>query len=305
MNKYKIKKWYKNEGYLLFFLIPALFFLCVFAIYPIVYNIIISFQNFNLFTINLPSKAFIGFKNYKDVLHSSDFLLVLFNTIVFTAASVFFQFIIGFIFALILTRKDIPSKLNNFCRSFIFLGWVLPDIVVATTWKWLLSTQGGAINYILMEFNFIRNPISWLSDPNYALLGIIIANIWYGIPFNMMLLIGGLRGLPSDIYEAARIDGANKIKQFYHITLPLLKPTIFATLILGTIFTLKVFGLIITMTGGGPVNASNILSVWSYQMSLKFFEFGQGAAISNILLFIMLIISIFYIKVTSKEESYA
>ena len=161
------------------------------------------------------------------------------------------------------------------------------------------------INYILLQIHLINSPISWLSDPQYALIGVILANVWYGIPFNMMLLSGGLVGLPGEIYEAARIDGANKIQQFFHLTVPLMKPTIFATLILGLIFTLKVFGLIVTMTGGGPVNSSNILSLWSYQTSFDYFEFGQGAAISNILLVIMLISSIFYIRITSKEESYA
>lgn len=297
-------KWFKNEGYFLLFLIPSLFFIILFAIYPIIYNIDISFQNLNVFTLNLGEKIYIGFQNYINIFHNPDFIPVLVNTIIFTFCSVFFQFIIGFMLALLFVNKTTP-KLNNICRSFIFVGWVLPDIVVATIWKWLLSQQGGVINYILLQIHLINSPISWLSDPQYALIEVILANVWYGIPFNMMLLSGGLVGLPGEIYEAARIDGANKIQQFFHLTVPLMKPTIFATLILGLIFTLKVFGLIVTMTGGGPVNSSNILSLWSYQTSFDYFEFGQGAAISNILLVIMLISSIFYIRITSKEESYA
>jgi multiple sugar transport system permease protein len=134
------------------------------------------------------------------------------------------------------------------------------------------------------------------------MIGVIIANIWFGIPFNMMLLTGGISGLREDVYEAAKIDGANSIQRFFYLTIPMLKQTIGATLMLGIIYTFKVFALIWVMTGGGPVNATTTLPVWSYQLSFSFFDFGRGAAAANMLFIIMGIFALFYINIFGKEE---
>lgn len=293
------KNWMRQKGYLYVFLAPALIFMGIFTAYPIIYNFIISMQDVNVMTFANPTKEFVGLRNYIQIITNSTFLVVLKNSVIFTVGSVFFQFIIGFALAMFLAKK---FPLNNFVRGFIVVGWVIPPVVVGTIWKWLLNTDFGLINYFLSQLNLITDNISWLSNPNMAMIGILIANIWLGIPFNMMLLIGGLTGLPQTVFEAAEIDGANWFQKLFYLTIPMLKQTISATLMLGVIYTFKVFALIWVMTGGGPVNATNVLPTWSYQLSFDFFNFSQGAVVANLMFIIMLIFSIIYINYTAGKE---
>jgi len=288
-----------KNGYLYVFLAPSLVFIGIFIAYPIIYNFIISMQDVNLMTLALPNKEFVGLQNYIDIITNPTFLEVLKNSVIFTVGSVFFQFVIGFALAMFLV-KEFP--LNNFVKGFIVMGWVIPAVVVGTIWEWLLNTDTGLINYLLSQLHLINNNISWLTNPDTAMIGVLIANIWWGIPFNMMLLIGGLTGLPRDVFEAAEIDGANWFQKLFFLTIPMLKQTIAATLMLGIIYTFKAFDIIWLMTGGGPVNATNVLPTWSYQLSFNFFNFSQGAAVANLMFLIMLILSIIYIKYIAVKE---
>lgn len=290
------KSWMRKKGYLYFFLAPSIIFMGIFTAYPIIYNFIISLQDVNVMTLASPDKEFVGLKNYIEIITNPTFLEVFKNSAIFTLGSVFFQFIIGFALAMFLVKK---FPLNNFVRGFIVVGWVIPPVVVGTVWKWLLNTDFGLINYFLSQFHILNNNISWLTNPDMAMIGILIANIWLGIPFNMMLLIGGLTGLPQTVFEAADIDGANWFQKLFFLTIPMLRQTISATLMLGIIYTFKVFALIWVMTGGGPVNATNVLPTWSYQLSFDFFNFSQGAVVANLMFLIMLIFSIVYINYTA------
>lgn len=294
---------FKNEirknGYLYIFLAPSLIFIGIFIAYPIIYNFIISMQDVNVMTLALPNKEFVGLQNYIDIITDPTFLEVLKNSVIFTVGSVFFQFIIGFALAMFLV-KEFP--LNNFVRGFIVVGWVIPPVVVGTIWQWLLNTDTGLVNYLLSQLHLINHNISWLNNPDTAMIGVLIANIWLGIPFNMMLLIGGLTGLPRDVFEAAEIDGANWFQKLFFLTIPMLKQTIAATLMLGIIYTFRAFDIIWLMTGGGPVNATNVLPTWSYQLSFNFFNFSHGAVVANLMFIIMLIFSIIYIKYIAGKE---
>ncbi|HHV62513.1 MAG TPA: sugar ABC transporter permease [Firmicutes bacterium] len=221
------------------------------------------------------------------------------NSLLFTAGSITFQFILGLILAIFFEKN---FSMAPFLRGLIVAGWMVPSLVVGTVWKWLLNTDFGIINYLLMMLHLIHSKVSWLVSPGSALFSVILANIWFGIPFNMLLLSAGLAGIPAEIYDAAKVDGASGIKQIRHITLPMLKPTIFAVLILGLIYTLKVFDLIWVMTRGGPTNATNVLPVWSYQLSFEFFNFGQGAAIANVLFLILLALAFLYVTFAVQRE---
>lgn len=288
----------KNKFYFLL-LIPSLLFITVFVVYPIFYNINLSLRDVTVSTLLTPEWEFIGIDNYLSLIKNEIFMEVIFNSIVFTVGSITFQFIIGFVLAMFLF-KTFPG--NKFIRTSIIMGWVLSPVVVGTVWRWILNSDYGLLNYTLRNFGIINEYISWLPSPNTAMIGVIIANIWFGIPFNMMLLTGGISGLREDVYEAAKIDGANSFQRFFYLTIPMLKQTIGATLMLGIIYTFKVFALIWVMTGGGPVNATTTLPVWSYQLSFSFFDFGRGAAAANILFIIMGIFALFYINIFGKEE---
>jgi multiple sugar transport system permease protein len=182
------------------------------------------------------------------------------------------------------------------------IGWVLSPIVVGTVWRWMLNSDFGLLNFILQKIGIIQSNISWLPKPKTAMIGVVFANIWLGIPFNMMLLTGGLANLPESVYESATIDGASKLQQFFKITIPLIRQTIAATLMLGFIYTLKVFDLIWVMTNGGPVNATTTMPVWSYRASFVLFKFSQGATISNILFLMTLVLAVIYIYFFGSKE---
>ncbi|WP_330372891.1 sugar ABC transporter permease [Lacrimispora celerecrescens] len=183
------------------------------------------------------------------------------------------------------------------------ISWMLPVTVTALVFKFMFAEGNGIINTILMSLHIIRKPIGWLLNGNTAMFGLIIANSWVGIPFNMLLLTTGLNNIPGDIYEAASIDGANSIQKFMRITIPLLKPTIMSVLVLGFVLTFKVFDLVYVMTGGGPVSATEVLSTYSYKLSFQLFHFGEGAAVANVLFVCLFFVALVYLRTISRDET--
>lgn len=290
-------KWFSSwNSYL--FVVPALVFMVVFIGFPLFYNLMLSFQNVNVYNLS-GQHDFIGLSNYIKSLKDPVFYTALQNSAVFTVLSIFFQFTIGFALALFFNLK-FPGR--NLFRSLMLLAWMLPVVISGTVFQWMLSGDYGVVNYFLQALGIIDQPVNWLSESGTALLGTIVANVWIGIPFNMIILLSGLQGLPEHLYEAAKLDGANRLVQFRHITLPLMRPTILVLLILGIINTFKVFDLIFIMTAGGPVTASTVLPIYAYQLSFTTLEFSQGAAVSMIMFLILIVISIVYLRMSSKEE---
>ena len=282
------------------FLLPALGYLAVFVLYPVLHNVSLSLRDVTAANIRLQPHPLVGAANYLELLQDSAFGAVLGNTALFTVLSIAFQFTIGFALAIYLNHRFFGRDL---IRSAIILGWVLSPIVVGTIWRWILNTDFGLLNFILRGLKLIDHNISWLPRPTSAMVGVIMANVWLGIPFNMMLLTGGLANLPESVFESAMIDGANRVQRFLRITVPLLKQTIAATLMLGLIYTLKVFDLIWVMTNGGPVHATTTLPVWSYRLSFVLFDFGKGAAAANMLFVLTIVPVVFYIHRFAREEA--
>lgn len=178
---------------------------------------------------------------------------------------------------------------------------MLPVTVTALVFKFMYA-DNGIINTILLNLHLIKEPVGWLLDGKMAMAGLIIANSWVGIPFNMLLLTTGLNEIPAEIYEASSIDGANKIQQLFRLTIPLLKQTILSALVLGFVLTFKVFDLVYVMTGGGPVDSTEVLSTYSYKLSFQMFHFGEGAAVANVLFVCLLAVALVYLHVSSSEE---
>lgn len=286
----------KRAGYA--FVLPAVIVLLLLVVYPLVYNISMSFRDVTLETFNGEQK-FVGLKNYIDVLSMPVVRRAIFNTLFFTIVSLIFQFIIGFALAILFSKK---FRLAKWARGLLMVCWLIPVLVFASVWKWIFAGDtSGILNYILMQLHLIKEPIKWLTTSDGAMQALIIANIWRGVPFNMLLLATGITTLPTDVLEAAAIDGASKLQSFFRITVPLLKPTIISVITLGFINTFKVFDLIFVMTKGGPLDSTQILATESYKMSFTNFEFGQGAAVANIMLLLMLIAGFFSLKLTDKE----
>lgn len=294
MIKAIIRKW---EG--CFYLFPAVLFMLTLIGYPLIYNIILSFQNVSLTNIASKDISFIGIDNYQRLAQDKVFWASLKNTLLYTAGSVVFQFTIGFLLALFFSMK---FRLAPFLRGLMMVSWLIPLTVTALLFKFMMASNEGVFNQLLLSWGMIDNPIPWLSDPKIAIWSVIIANIWVGIPFNMLLISAGLSSLPEDVYESASLDGANAFQKFIHLTLPLLRPVITVVMMLGFIYTFKVFDLVFVMTGGGPVHATEVLSTVSYRYSFDEFQFSMGAASANVLFFILLLVSLVYLRLIKKDE---
>lgn len=284
------------------FAIPAVIYMLVFIGYPMIQNIILSFKNVDVYTFADPSKQnFVGFLNYQELFTGSNSILskAIWNTFIFTVGSIFFQFIIGFGLALLFNQK-FPGC--SFFRGVTMISWLLPVTVAGLLFKFMFASSGGIINQFLMGLGLIAQPLDWLLKPGLAMTAAVAANIWIGIPFNMMLLITGLTTIPGEVYESASLDGANRLQTLWMITIPMIKPAIMSVLTLGFVYTFKVFDLVWVMTKGGPVNATELVSTYAYRLSFEEFQFSKGAAAANVLFLILLVVGCFYIKTISDDE---
>ena len=281
------------------FVLPAVIYMLVFIGYPIVYNWVISFQDATAFTLKDSGRAFIGFSNYKAIFSDPTFAHAIQHTFIYTIGCLVIQFTIGFLLAMFFAKKFTFAKP---IRGLVVISWMLPVTVTALVFKFMFSQDSGIINTLLMNLHIIDEPIGWLLNGGTGMAVLIIANSWVGIPFNMLLLTTALNNISTDVYEAASIDGATKRQQFFKITLPLLKPTIMSTLVLGFVLTFKVFDLVYVMTGGGPVDSTEVLSTYSYKLSFQQFQFGQGAAAACVLFVCLFIVALIYLKTISTSE---
>lgn len=295
----KIKKAFRYENVGILFVFPAFLYMLIFVGYPIIRNIILSFQDVNAGNLVRGTKNFVLFDNYLELFGDEVFRTSLFNTLRYTVLCLVFQFLIGFLLALFFNKRFSFAKP---IRGILLVPWMIPVTVTALMFKLLFATDIGVINYILRSLHLISKNIEWLTTPGTAMFALVCANIWIGIPFNMILISTGLTTIPKELYESASIDGANKIQTFGSITLPLLKPTIESVLILGFIYTFKVYDLVYVMTSGGPVNSTHMLSTYSYKLSFEMFKYSKGSAVANVLLVILLIVGVFYIKATTAGE---
>ena len=287
----------ENVGYL--YILPAVIFLITFIGYPIIYNIIMSFQKVDLMALNTGERAFVGLDNYKELFTNPVFYKALYNTLYYTIACIIFQFTIGFALALFF---NIDFKLARVIRGLIMVAWLLPLTATALNFKFMFSVSGGIINEILLKLHIIAKPVEWLLGQKSSMWSLIITNIWIGIPFNMILLVTGLSTIPKSVYESASIDGTNWFQNIIYITIPLIKASILSVLTLGFINTFKVFDLVFIMTNGGPVNATEVLSTMSYRYSFGQFKFSMGSTVANVLCLILGIVTFIYISNVSKDE---
>ena len=289
----RIRRYFRqgNIGYL--FVLPAITYMLLLVGYPIVSNFILSIQDVTVTTLNALGKPLVGLRNYQTLLADGVLQRSLGNTFVFTVCCLVFQFAIGFGLALLF---NVGFPLAKPIRGLLMMPWMIPMTVTALMFKFMFSSNVGIINQFLQACGIIKNPVEWLLQPQSAMFSLIAANVWIGIPFNMILLSTGLTTIPSDVKEAAAIDGANRWQSFRFIIVPMLKPVIESVLILGFIYTFKVFDLVFVMTNGGPVNSTHLLSTYSYKLSFVLFKYSQGAATANILFLILLAVSVLYLK---------
>jgi multiple sugar transport system permease protein len=274
------------------FLVPALLYVLFAFVVPIVYNLILSFEQTSPATIASLFAPFAGLSNYKATLVQATTQSAIARTFIFTAGSLFFQFIIGFGLALLFNLR---FPLRRVARSLIIIPWLLPLLITGFIFRFLFQAEAGAINQILADVHLISHPIGFLTSPGWAFVTVLIANIWIGIPFFTVLLYSALQDVPIELKEAAMLDGANSVQRLFRVTLPVIRPVIEVVFILGFVFTIKVFDVVIGLTQGGPANSTQILAPWAYQLSFQQFNYGAGAALNTILLVIALLAAPVYI----------
>jgi multiple sugar transport system permease protein len=268
------------------FILPFVIFCLILLLYPVVYSLALSFREATVETFVGGEMPFNGLTQYQTALADPIFWRALTNTLLFAFFSILFQFTIGFLLAL-LFQADFPWK--NFCLAALLIPWVSPILTAANIFKGLFN-EVGPINRLAQAIAL--GPFPWLADPSYALPATIVANIWIGFPFNFILLYAGMRSIPDDVYEAAKIDGASFWQRVGFITLPMLKPVTVAVLMLGTIYTVKVFDIVWIMTGGGPANGTHLLSTYAYQVGFSVLNFGEAAAIATLLVVLVLLLNL-------------
>ena len=281
-----------------FFLGASVLYLLTFIGGPVLYNLVMSVQDVDLSNIADLVRPFIGFANYADAFADPSFQKVLVNSGVFVGVNMVAQVGIGLAVALFFAQR-FPGA--HFLRGLLLASWILPALVVGALWKWIFATEYGVANFFLSWLHLIGGPVHWLSDPAVALTSVTLANIWFGTPFSMILIAAGLTGIPEEQYEAAALDGAGPVARFLYITLPTLWPTLVAVACLVTIYTMRAFDLIFAMTQGGPLDASNVLPLLSYQISFQRFHFGVGAAVGSFSFIIVLAVAFLYVRTLRRE----
>src|ERR1700719_1410188 len=268
------------------FILPFVLFCLALLLYPVVYSLTLSFRQATVDTFVSGDMPYNGLVQYQAAVADPVFWRAVVNTVLFAFFSILFQFTIGFLLALFF-QANFPLK--NFCLALLLIPWVSPVLTAANIFKGLFN-EIGPVNQI---FHLIGlGPFPWLADPAYAFPATIVANIWIGLPFNFILLYAGMRSIPIEVYEAAKIDGANFWKRVAFITLPMLKPVSVAVLTLGTIYTVKVFDLVFVMTGGGPANGTQLLSTYAYQVGFSVLNFGEAAAIATLMVLLVLLLNL-------------
>jgi multiple sugar transport system permease protein len=282
------------------FLAPVVIYLVAFYAYPLYRNLDLSLRHYTVRSFVQGGAPFSGLDNYRTVLADPTFGPALLHTLLFTVVSLVFQFAIGMALAVFFTQH---FRLSATLRALFLVPWLLPLIVSASTWSWMLNSDSGIVNAALRAVG--AGPVNWLTSPDWALTSVTIANIWIGIPFNLVVLYSGLQAIPAELHEAAALDGATGWQRFRRVTFPLLRPVSAITLLLGLIYTLKVFDIIWIMTRGGPTDSSTTFATWSYRLSFGNLlpEFGPGAAVGNLLIVMALVAGLFYIRIQRRQAA--
>jgi multiple sugar transport system permease protein len=279
----------KDRGYA--FVLPALFIIVAVAVYPLGHMLYLSFQE-RLLVFDI--SRFVGLDNYRVLIGDARFWNALKNTLYFTALSTGVELLLGLSIALLINRK---FRFQGIITALILVPWAIPTVVSARMWELIYNVDFGVLNYLL------GLKVNWLGSPLWAMHAAILADVWKTTPFVVLLLLAGLKVIPRDLYQAARVDGAGAWYSFIHITLPLIKPVILVALLFRTLDAFRVFDIIYVLTGGGPANTTETLSVYAYKVLFQTLRFGYGSTLAVVVFLGTGIISLFYVKLLMRKAT--
>lgn len=286
----------KRLGYVL--IAPSLFIVGVVLLYPLLYSAYLSLYD----TYVGPGKLilrFVGLKNYLDVLTSGEWWLAFGRTAYFVLYDIFVGMSLGLGIALLLSRR---FRFRGVGRALILFPYVLPSIVRALMWKWIYNSNYGFLNGLLYQLGFIHSYVAWLSNTTLALHMLILANLWEGTPFAIIMYLAALQTIPQELYDAAKVDGAGSWRTFTRVTFPLLKPMTYILIVMKTVQTFKIFDLVYALTGGGPGNSTRVVGYLMYSTVFDSLQFGKGAAMSYISLVVIFGLVLVYTRLFGREE---
>jgi multiple sugar transport system permease protein len=286
---------YSDTFWAFVLLLPNLLGFLVFTVFPVVASFVLSFSEWDL----LSPMKFVGADNYVKLVSDETFWKVLWNTFYFSLGTVPVGIALALLLAVALNKKIRGVKLF---RAMYFLPVISSTVAVAIVWQWMYNPHFGLLNYILSVFG-IEGPL-WLTSTTWAMPAVIITSIWKGLGFNMLLFLAGLQGIDAQFYEAAKIDGANSVRQFLHITIPLLSPTTFFVTVMCIISSFQVFDQIHVMTQGGPARSTSVLVHYLYQNAFQYFKMGYASAIAYVLFVIVFVVTMLQFKRTKSWTLY-
>jgi multiple sugar transport system permease protein len=272
--------------------LPTIIILGLFIAYPFVKGVLLSVTSAK---VGVPGE-FVGLQNFEKIWNDSIFRTAVWNTFWYTGVTTVFKLAFGLWLALLLNRH---FKGKALIRAFVLLPFIIPTVLSTFAWKWMFDPTFSVINWLLFQLGIIKQRINWLSDPDLALVSVMVVNIWRGVPFYAISLLAGLQTVNPELHEAAAIDGARPYQRFWYITWPLLLPVTMVVVLFSVIQTFADFQLVYVLTGGGPANATHLFATYAYQIGVGTGLLSEGAAISLAMfpvLFLVVVIQLMYIR---------
>jgi len=287
----------KRNSFNINMMLPAIVFILFVMVFPVVYSFVMSFFDWRLGK----TPKFIGIENYINIFKIPDIAHSVWITILFALVVTLLAIIFGLFLAVLLNME---LRGSNFIMAILLIPWALPPVVVGLMWKWIFNPRLGTFNNILIALGLLDNFREWQSEPWPAFIMIVLTTVYKVLPLTVFLLSASLKTIPRELYEAADVDGMSPVGRFFSITLPLIRPSMVIIFILLSVETFKGFDLIYVLTRGGPGNFTSVLNYISFLYSFTFMKFGLGATIAFFVSFLIIIISIFYYRLTYKEVRY-
>ncbi|MFB5266915.1 carbohydrate ABC transporter permease [Paenibacillus enshidis] len=284
------------QPYLL--LLPAIVVVLAFFAYPVAKAFQLAFMHYVLFEPN--NIGYAGLENFRALFADPNMLRILLNSIIWVMATVGFQFILGFALALALNSR---FKGKNLYQAVVFLPWAVSAFLIGMIFKWMFSERGGLVNHLLLETGLINKSIPFLAIPYASIIPVIIAMIWYGVPFFGIMILAALQSVPDEMLEAADIDGAGRFRKLLQIIMPYIKPTLILTLLLRVIWVFNSADLIYIMTDGGPANSSHNLPSYIFNKVGYSADFGQASALGVLMLIVLILYTVVFLRITRYKEA--
>lgn len=272
--------------------LPAVIYLLILGIFPLLFSIYLIFHKWVLSSGKPPQ--FSGFDNFVRLFQDGRFFIALSRTLAFAVSVVAVEFVLGLFIALLLVSHG-----RTLLRTFVLLPMIIAPTVVGLIWRFMFNSEIGVINFFFDSVG-LESPL-WLGNPTIAKFAIVLVDVWQWTPFVILILLAGLMSLPTDVEEAAQVDGVNSWQMLWYVKLPLLRPAIFVALMFRAIDALRTFDTIFVLTAGGPNNVTEILSIYAYKVSFRFFEMGYGTILAAVLLIIILLFSRLLIPILEKR----